>query len=108
MNAQFTIKQGASFAVALRFNNADGTPFDLTGATLAGQLRDMTGNLVAELAPAVTSPATGGVAAIGPLATAAWPAGRLAGDISLASGGVVRISDTFGVLVQPAVTVAGT
>lgn len=98
-----SIKTGATFRLLYAITQDDGTTaVDLTGTTLASQVRDPYGTLIADLP--ITNTGTTGVVSI-TQATTAWPTGLLSLDLKLTDGtGTVLISDTASILVSPAVT----
>ncbi len=102
MASQIRIKRGETLALQALFVDNDGTPIDLTNATLTAQLRDPVGDLVATL-PIVRT-ATDGVATITVPNTSDWPVGMLRTDILCVSSGLGVITDTIGIRVERAVT----
>jgi hypothetical protein len=100
---QTRLKQGASLALTVAFFDDYGNPLDLTGATVACQVRDPTNLLVATPTLAVTP--TAGTVALSVPDTSAWPIGLLRCDVRLSIAGTTNFSDTFGILIEPAVTV---
>ncbi len=50
---------GVTFLVTVTARNADGTPINLTGASIASQIRGSDGALIAEMVPTITSALTG-------------------------------------------------
>lgn len=98
----FTIKRGSPLGISLTFANADGSAFALGGVTIAGELRDVRGVLVAELEVVPTS--VPGMATITCVDTDGWPLGMLAGDLKIDDGVLPVITQSFGVNVKSAVT----
>jgi len=97
------IKQGEALLLQLTFLHADNTPVDLTTVTLAGQVRDSVGDLVATL-PIVISGTSEGIATVTVADTSQWPLGLLRGDIKATAGGLPVLSDTYPIRVNRAVT----
>ncbi len=102
MSREIRVKQGASLLLQFTFQNDDGTPVDLTNLTLASQVRDPEGVLVATLPIVLTG--TEGVATVTVADTSQWAPGTLRGDVAGVTGGLTVISETFGVRVERAVT----
>jgi hypothetical protein len=112
--ATFAIKQGATLQLLIAVTNDDNTVFDLTGVTVTAQLRqpDVV-SLVAPLAPPATPGVVIDLAVIsttiaGQLsitqATDLWAPGRYVADFKFVQGAIVQKSDTFALIVEPAVT----
>ena len=58
-----TIEKRATFSITLTIKNADGSAFDLTGATLASQIRlDRSNNLQTAFTTAIVGDPTNGIA----------------------------------------------
>jgi hypothetical protein len=100
--ATFTIKRGGTLLLALLLSDTSGNPIDLTGVTIAAQLRDAGSSLVEQLT--ITPAADVGAAVIEATDTATWPIGRLLCDIKVSFGGIVLVTDTFAVRVIQEVT----
>lgn len=101
---EIRIKQGEALLLQLTFLHEDGvTPVDLTAVTLASQVRDPVGNLVATL-PIIVSATTQGLATVTVADTSQWPPGMLRGDIKATAGGLPVLSDTYPIRVNRAVT----
>lgn len=104
MAAPFCIKQGAVLSLALQFVQDDGTPVDITGATLQSQIRDQQGNLIAT--PTLTiANATLGQVTLAATSDDTWPLGTLNTDIYYDSGGTPFFTDTFTIAVAAPITV---
>lgn len=104
MAREIRIKRGEALLLQLTFLHDDGiTPVDLTTVTLAGQVRDPVGGLVATL-PIVVSATQEGVALVTVADTSQWPLGMVRGDVRATAGGLPQLSDTFGIRVNRAVT----
>lgn len=101
----FVIKQGVTFLLAARVRDCSGFPVDLTGCSCASQLRDVLGNLVADL---TVEPVTGRVGVIqfsSAVSTSGWPCGRFRCNLLIVwPDGTRRQSETFFVTVISAVT----
>lgn len=101
------IKQGNTFAAAVTFLTSNGAPVSVTGCTFESQVRDALGNLVATLRCTVPAGVAGTVNLWGG-ATSDWPTGRLFCDVTAVwPDGVIRSTETFGVLVEKSITVLG-
>lgn len=101
------IKQGDTFAIALTFQDANGTPVSLTGCQFESQIRDALGNMVATLRCTLPAGVPGTVNLWGGSA-AAWPLGRLFCDVSVVwPDGVIRSTETFGIIVQKSIASRG-
>lgn len=101
MPGTLVVKQGASFQLTVAAQNNDGTPVNLTQATLTSQVRDAYGNLIANLTLMPTT-FLGQYSITEP--TTVWPPGDLVWDIKIVQAGLTLISETAGILVIPAVT----
>jgi hypothetical protein len=97
-----SLKRGAALLLDLQLQHDDGTAVDLSGLTLAAQLRDPQNGLVANLP--ILATATLGLAKIEVLATGAWPLGVLRCDIQVDNAGRRLISQTFSLRVERQVT----
>ena len=102
MPREIRIKRGASLLLQLTFENDDGSIGDLSRLVLSSQVRGPEGNLVATLPIVVTS--TEGVATVTVPNTSQWPVGTLRADIMGVTGGLIALSETFGIRVERAVT----
>ncbi|GAJ30022.1 hypothetical protein [Acidomonas methanolica] len=99
------LKQGTTFAVIVTFQDAEGAPVELAGATLQSQIRDSLGNLLAILTASAAPNRPGVVNISYSGSTAAWPVGRYFCDVvMLTADGVTQATQTFGVIVNPSVT----
>ncbi len=84
MISSFTFKRGTTFALLMQAtDDASGDPHDLTGATIASQLRDSLGNLVVELTCEPQPQLPGSVLLTSPSATDEWQLGLLSCDIKV-------------------------
>ncbi len=96
------LKQGATLALDLLFEDDNGAPIDLTQATAITMLIcDPYGATVAT--PTVLPGAEMGWATV-QADTTAWPYGALAGQAQVTAGGVTQISDTFRIILERGVT----
>ena len=100
---ELRIKQGEALLFQMTFLHEDNSAVDLTSVTLAAQVRDPVGNLVATL-PIVVTGTTRGVATVTLADTTQWPLGLLRADVRATAGGLPVLSDTFGIRVNRAVT----
>lgn len=96
------IKQGDSLLLTMTFVNDDGSGVDLTNVTLSAQVRDVSDNPIAVLT--IVKSSVLNVATVQETETGLWPPGILRADLKLVSGGLVVLSDTFGIHVNRAVT----
>ena len=103
--APFCIKQGGQLALSLQNVQDDGTPVDITGATITSQIRDQQGNLIATPTVTVVDAALGQFALSAPSDTT-WPVGTLLCDVLLVMNSVPFYSDTFTIAVAAPVTAA--
>lgn len=101
-----TIKRGDTLLVSATVRNKDRSAVNLTGYTVASEIRNEAGTLLAALTATITSPTTGVYTlSASPGATATWPAGSYFADVKYTSGGgQVTHTATFPVRVLPAVT----
>lgn len=99
------IKQGDTLELACRLQ-AGGEPVDITGWSIASQVRAPGGNLVHAFVAAITAPALGEYRLPASAEqTATWPAGGLSMDIRYTDpSGRVMSTQTVPLQVQPAVT----
>ncbi len=102
----YSIKRGTPLALTLTLQQDDGTPVDLTGATLESQIRDQSGNLVASPLLNVTDAAAGGISYLAN-SDDTWPIGTVSTDVRVTIGGVPFFSWTLLVDVQLPVTDPG-
>jgi hypothetical protein len=96
------IKVGDTLLMTWTFQNDDGSAVDLTSVTLASQVRDPLGNLVATLAPVKAATPLNVATVQQP--TVGWPVGLLRCDVSVTSSAGTQLSETFGIRVNRAVT----
>jgi hypothetical protein len=97
------IKQGETFLLSGQYLNDDGTPKSLVGVTLLSQVRDRF-SFVETLVVTIAN-AAGGLYEISSTgSTLNWPVGELQWDIKEVAGGVERLTDTYKIVVQAAVT----
>lgn len=99
--ADLYIKHGATLQLLFGVQNDDGSPYDLTTVVATSQVRDTSNALIATLTLATTG--TPGQLSI-TQDTASWPQGRFLVDVKLVSGGITLKSQTFGLLVDQAIT----
>lgn len=97
-----TIKQGASLSLDLAFSNADGTPTDLSGASITAQVRDAVDTEVAALT--ATLGGLPGHASLVATNTSGWPITALRCDVRVVQAGLTSFSETFQIYVERAVT----
>lgn len=86
------IDQGARWSLALTWQDSEGTPINLTGYTIAGQVRttfaDLDGELLADMVPTVISAADGQLELSIPTAvTVDMPAGSWRWDLEVGPTG---------------------
>jgi hypothetical protein len=97
------VKQGASLQLLIAVTNDDGTVFSFTGVTVTAQVKDrLTLTLIATLTVVVTGIA-GQLSVL--QATDTWEPGTYVCDFKFVQGAVVLKSQSFGIIVDPAVTV---
>lgn len=101
--APFIVKQGAQLQLAGQLVQDDGTPVNITGATLFSEIRDPYGALVATPTLAITNAALGQFS-YSVLSSTAWPTGQVKTDIYVSLNGTPFFTDTFMLTVAPAVT----
>jgi hypothetical protein len=101
----FPVKIGQTLQLNCVAQQDDGTPIDITSATITSEVRDLNAALVQELPVNLVTPAAG-VFQLGPCNTTAWPAGNLSCDVRYVLAGVVLYSETFGLISLPSVTAA--
>jgi hypothetical protein len=98
------IRQGADFLTTLTFTNPDTTPVNLTGCTLAAQLRrtPRAASVMATFALSITNP-TGGIATMGLSAatTAALTCGDNATDSLSSYWWDLKLVDSTGKISSP-------
>lgn len=105
----FVIKQGNSFRLAALIREYDGTVLDLSGCTFSCQLRDVLGNVLADLSALAVQDRMGIVQVTYTGSTAAWPVGRYRGDLrTVWPDGTIQSSQTFAVTVIAGVTTPDT
>ncbi len=103
----FFIKQGAALSVPLQLLQDDGSPVNITGATLFSEIRDAFDTLVATPTLTVTNAALGQFV-YAATSNAEWPIGQLKSDIyAMLASGVPFYSETFFIIVAAAVTNPG-
>ncbi|GAB0119492.1 hypothetical protein [Acidisoma sp. 7E03] len=82
MSPSFIFKRGTTFVLMLQAqDDASGDPHDLTGSTIASQLRNSLGELVAELTAAPDTQFQTWVRLSFAGDTSAWPLGMLSCDV---------------------------
>jgi hypothetical protein len=94
-------KAGATYQRACQYLDKNSQPIDLTGYTIACELRTPRGVLVARLAGTLADQITDtGWFYLDPIEpdTSAWPTGSAKGDIRYSAGGIVVYTETF---IQP-------
>jgi hypothetical protein len=97
------LKQGETFLLNGQYLEDDGTPKPLTGVTLKSQIRNGE-TLVATLDITVLDELAGTYTLFAPQGTQAWPIATLSWDIKNSVGGIDRLTETFSIIVEPAVT----
>jgi hypothetical protein len=102
----FFIKQGALLSVPLQVLQDDGTPVNITGATLFSEIRDPYGALVATPTLTITNAAQGQFTYSAQSSTA-WPTGQLVSDIYIDLASLPFFTQTFFIMVQASVTQIG-
>lgn len=101
----FILKQGATFLLSATIRDNAGGPVDLAGCIFASQLRDVLGNLVANLTVQSVPGRVGVLQFSSPTVTDTWPCGRFRCDLLIIwPEGIRRQSETFFVTVIGAVT----
>lgn len=101
----FVLKQGTTFVLAAMIRDGAGVPVDLPGCTLTSQLRDVLGNLVANLTVQPVAGRVGVVQFSCPTGTSSWTCGRFRCDLLIVwPDGIRQQSETFFVTVIGAVT----
>lgn len=91
-------KRGDTFSLKCTWKQ-NGVPTDITGLTIASQLRSASGALIATLTVApddqIANPGAYALVASG--STARWPLGDALCDIQIDDQGIDRSSDTFAI-----------
>ena len=106
MNGGFFIKQGNTFRLAALIRAYDGAAIDLGGCTFACQLRDVLGNVLADLSVQIVNDRVGVIQISYAGDTAAWPVGRCRCDLrTVWPDGTIQASRTFHVTVIAGVSV---
>lgn len=103
-----SLKAGDTLSLPVLYSDSAGTPINLTGYTVAAQIRsadgsDLIGSLTATLANQGSSPGVVTLSATA-AATALWTTGTFVCDIKFTVSGTVSRSSTFTVIVDRAVT----
>lgn len=98
------IKRGDTFSLDVAWNDASGSPVDLTGMVLTSQAK--CGDFAATLTVTVVNALLGRFRlSATATATAAWPVARISVDVKRdQGGGVIRRSETFVVNVKQEIT----
>lgn len=94
------IKRGETFVVQCLYSAGD-APADLTGVTVASQVRERSGKLLADLTYQ-RGTGTGVYTVSG--STDTWPLGIVYWDVRYSAGGTVSFTDTMEILVVEAQT----
>ena len=99
------LKRGDTFSLAAVVQG-DGVAADITGWTIASQIRTASGTLIDTLTVAVTSAVAGTYTLDESAAgvTEAWPVGKLEMDIQYTVGGVIVSTETAQIRVERDVT----
>jgi len=106
--SNIALKQGVSFQLSCVFRDAAGVPVALDGFTIESQIRDSQSNLIAMLNCVQPVGVPGCVNVFYDGSTIAWATGRYFCDIVVTRpDGVIQATETFGVIVNPAVTRMG-
>jgi len=101
---QIAIKRGETLLLECTVANPDGSPLDLTGWTIASQIRDGHDALIATLTVDLHAPAAGQYR-LRCNPTAAWPIGRAYMDIAYNDvGGRAITTETLTISVDREVT----
>jgi hypothetical protein len=105
--AAFPCKQGQTLQIGMVLQSDDGTPVDISAATIGCEFQDALGaNQVA--ATITLASATGAsILSLTSEQTAALPLGMMFGDVLYALPGGAFFSQTFTLLVSPAITGGG-
>jgi len=99
-----TIKPGDTFLLECSVTEDNATPLDLTGWTIASQVRTKRGVLLADLTVDIHTPATGEYS-LRTDATSDWPTGVAEMDIAYTdSGGRIMSTETLTLSVEHDVT----
>lgn len=106
MTGGFVIKQGTTFRLAALIRSFDGKAMDLTGCVFTCQLRDVLGNMLADLSVRIVPDRTGIIQISSTADTGTWPVGRYRCDLrTVWPDGTIQASQTFPVTVIAGVTV---
>ncbi|MBY4639266.1 hypothetical protein K6L44_04460 [Gluconacetobacter entanii] len=104
----FVVKQGNTFRLAAVIRAYDGAVVDLTGCTFSCQLRDVLGNLLADLTVRQVAGRTGVIQITYAGDTGAWSPGQYRCDLrTVWPDGTIQSSETFSVSVIAGVTTPG-
>lgn len=102
------MKRGCAFRLAVLIREYDGAVVDLTGCTFACQLRDVLGELLAELTVRPVAGRTGVVQITYAGDTGVWSPGQYRCDLcTVWPDGTIQSSETFSVSVIAGVTAPG-
>lgn len=98
-----TLKSGDTLMLDAQLTDAEGQPIDMSGWTVACQVRDNRGWMVADLAPVLTMPALGQYEIRKP--TTGWAPGTYRADLRYTdAGGNVLSTESFNVRLLDAVS----
>lgn len=100
----FHHKRGDTFEVACVYQDENEVPISLAGITVASEIRDNTGILVATLAATVTNESGGEFSLASTASTVNWPLTRLEWDIKYSFGSTVVRTETVCINVVKHVT----
>ena len=104
MSAAIRIKRGETFLLECTVQESDGSPMDLTGWSIASQIRDGHDTLIATLTVDLYTPVAGQYRLTG-ATTADWPQGLAHMDIAYTdAGGRALTTETLTVSIEREVT----
>jgi hypothetical protein len=103
VSAPFSIKRGEALNITLQLAQDDGTPIDISNATLFSEVRDLCGELLATPQVAPLN-ATLGQISYRVLSDATWPIGRVVTDVAVSFSGLLFHTDTAFIEVRQPVT----
>lgn len=102
---ELSIKRGDTFLVVCTYSDPTGTPVDITTIDIKSQVRNLRGDIIAELnvAKEAQSGQTLGKFVLR-ADTDTWPIGDLSWDIQYTSSGTVQSTDTLTITVVQDIT----
>lgn len=89
----FTAAAGSIWTINYVIRNPDGSPFDLTAATLQFVISDSSGNSVSTLTPVIGSPASAGLASLVIGSGSTFPLGPLTGYDPLIYNHITKLTN---------------